>query len=814
MTAGLSDTLRAKGYGEFTPVSVTGEVLRQGSKWFVGRSYGSGFVVANYGDWKTGEQFTWRSSDEAGFKPLSQEELTALDREIREQSIKDAAARDEEQERVRRVCLDMFAGAMHRGVSPYFTKKKLPENKLYGCAIDMESEAAAKWGTQTLVPAYDATGKLWGLQRISPDGKYKIFKEGMRIHGCFAPLSSDPSLFTPGYTGTIFICEGIATAASVYECLAGGTRWEVVSAFNAGNIPPVARALRGRHPEAKIVICADNDQFTQKHGQPWNPGIEYGRTAAYAVGGLLTWPEFGTGHLKDKPTDFNDAHVLYGLATVRNMLANAGSPERGAGAETPPEAPEQPPVPAGEPAGQPPAEEKDKGPHLERKIAAWLLREMDGRLVRQNGSLFAYDGKRWLELDESQVDALKNRMNAACGDKLPSKTVNSMFATFLRYIPAPPKSVNLFVPSPDHANFNNGTLHLKRDLATGKYTTEFRPHAPGDFLTWLVPVDYKPAAERTERNPKLDELLEEAFKDDPDKDGKIKAAQECGGTMLVAAFPQIFIFHGVSGSRKSTLAKVLLKPLQEAGFENVSFADPSEMKNFHAESLIGKLVNVKTDIDDMAPLPRGFIKCFEDRLPFEVNRKGKKVVKSMLPQVHMYCANNLPPNYEKSTAFGRRVTIIGFDRSLTEKREETVKFYEDLIYAAGKQGVINFMLDGLDRVISQGGNFSGLASSDAKVKAWSESYDAVAMFLKACAEGEVTSEGNNKLSLDKEAEIERARLWASYTAWHLTEFSKVSVLGRNKFFDALRQRGFVEKKTETGWIMFGIGVYESPNSII
>ena len=53
-------------------------------------------------------------------------------------------------------------------------------------------------------------------------------------------------------------------------------------AFDAGNLEPVALALRAKFPHIEITLCADNDMNT-----PGNPGLSRAREAAAAVGGLL-----------------------------------------------------------------------------------------------------------------------------------------------------------------------------------------------------------------------------------------------------------------------------------------------------------------------------------------------------------------------------------------------------------------------------------------------------------------------------------------------------------------------------------------------
>ena len=83
-------------------------------------------------------------------------------------------------------------------------------------------------------------------------------------------------------------CGRNATGATVFEA----TGYAVAVAFNAGNLKAVALAMRGKFPEAKIILCADNDTHT-----PGNSGLTKAKEAADAVGGYLTYPDQG---------DFND----------------------------------------------------------------------------------------------------------------------------------------------------------------------------------------------------------------------------------------------------------------------------------------------------------------------------------------------------------------------------------------------------------------------------------------------------------------------------------------------------------------------------
>ena len=114
----------------------------------------------------------------------------------------------------------------------------------------------------------------------------------------------------------LYIVEGFATGASIHAA----TGEAVAVAFNAGNLIPVAQALREKFPDLKLVLCADDD-----HRTPGNPGLTKATEAAIAVNGWLAMPEFGESRTLEA-TDFNDLHQALGLEAVRQSLNHARQP--------------------------------------------------------------------------------------------------------------------------------------------------------------------------------------------------------------------------------------------------------------------------------------------------------------------------------------------------------------------------------------------------------------------------------------------------------------------------------------------------------
>lgn len=160
----------------------------------------------------------------------------------------------------------------------------------------------------TIIPMRDIRGKIWCLQKIFADGN-KRFETGGRTEGLYYLLGDDRQ------DGPIRICEGFATAATVYEA----TNETTACAFSAGNLREVTVALKQQFPNRSIIVCGDDDKFAE---DPSRGNI--GRIKAYeAINGDLGIPIFP--RFKDensKPTDWDDLRQAEGIEEVRKQLTN------------------------------------------------------------------------------------------------------------------------------------------------------------------------------------------------------------------------------------------------------------------------------------------------------------------------------------------------------------------------------------------------------------------------------------------------------------------------------------------------------------
>ncbi len=253
----------------------------------------------------------------------SAEELKARNEARRAAAAREQAERDKRQREAAAEAARLWGDAIEPGadLAGYLQRKGV---KPYGVRIGAAGAL--------LVPMRDAAGELWNVQTIKRDkpadgGPDKLFLRGGRKSGLLHWCG------TPDAAPVLLIAEGYATAASLHE----GTGWPVAVAFDAGNLAPVVRALRGRYPAARIVVCGDDDQGTAaRTGR--NPGREKATEAAKLARGLAVFPALADG----AGSDFNDMHASAGLDAVRDLIEAAieaaQAAQSGKAAQTPPDA--------------------------------------------------------------------------------------------------------------------------------------------------------------------------------------------------------------------------------------------------------------------------------------------------------------------------------------------------------------------------------------------------------------------------------------------------------------------------------------------
>jgi putative DNA primase/helicase len=265
--AAFGDAMRANGLivehveadGQIHRVGVEGEKASKRNAWYI--LFAGTIPAGCFGSWSTGQTHRWRA---VGETLLTEEENAQIDVQLAE------AKRLREVEQL---------SAQERAWQIWSESTAVDPTHAYLAAKRVLPHGIRQRNGLLVIPMRDAAGELRSIQTITADGT-KRFLKGGRKKGCYFSFGG------PVIT-SLAICEGYATGATIHEA----SNAPVAIAFDAGNLEPVAIALRAKYPRAIIIVCADDDRATHDRiGR--NPGLEAAKRAAKTIGGRLALPEF------------------------------------------------------------------------------------------------------------------------------------------------------------------------------------------------------------------------------------------------------------------------------------------------------------------------------------------------------------------------------------------------------------------------------------------------------------------------------------------------------------------------------------------
>lgn len=289
--AGIETEAAIQADGQRHRFRVVGDKAGSENGWYV--LHMDGVPAGAFGCWKRGVNESWCAKSASNMTDSERKEhIARMEASKRQHEAEQAQLRSECKAKAER--LWSSASETVSADHEYLTAKGV---KAYGLRQLRDA---------LLVPVRADAGGIVGLQFIQPDGT-KRFLTGTPKAGSYHRITGDLS--------RVLVCEGYATGASLHEA----TGYAVAIAFDAGNLMPVAKALKEKLPDAVLVLCADDDRANSG-----NVGMMKAQAAAMAVNGLLASPTFLDSAIG---TDFNDMHQLSGLDAVRDAVEAATAPQ-------------------------------------------------------------------------------------------------------------------------------------------------------------------------------------------------------------------------------------------------------------------------------------------------------------------------------------------------------------------------------------------------------------------------------------------------------------------------------------------------------
>ena len=292
------------------------------NEWYIAKngisSKGNLWLFCTYGTFSGGHRTLGIFKSWEEDRSFSIEEISKLDEELRElEAIREEKKTQGNKDRTKKA-VSVWEKASITAKSDdhmdYLDRKKV---KAYGIRF---TEKDFNEGTNQhpnfkkystiLIPLRDTNNDLQAIQHIRGDGAKRF---NGPTSGGFHVIGSI------GHDSHIFVCEGYATAATVFEA----TGCPVVVAFNCGNIAPVLKILRKKYSMNQITIAGDDDvEKKDNDGITCNPGRKAAEYAAHKYTCQAVFPNFkGFRGVSKCPNDWNDLANHCGIEEVTEQLS-------------------------------------------------------------------------------------------------------------------------------------------------------------------------------------------------------------------------------------------------------------------------------------------------------------------------------------------------------------------------------------------------------------------------------------------------------------------------------------------------------------
>ena len=331
-----------------------------------------------------------------------------------------------------------------------------------------------------------------------------------------------------------------------------------------------------------------------------------------------------------------------------------------------------------------------------------------------------------------------------------SSCVNEVFERLCRN----EKKVNILNNFNDLLIFNNCVL--KFDMK-GNY--EIKDHNHSYLNTYRFNVDY-------ENNTKC--LTWEKFLNDILPKDQQKILQEIIGYVLLPdnSAKKFFALYGVGDSGKSVILRVIQKIL---GSELTSSITLQRLSNpnsqFDTSSLYGKLANIIGDLSSAPLQDTSIIKMLTGDDVINAQEKFGRPF-DFYNKARLICSmNNLPKVIDKNNEFYKRLLIIPFEVAIPVEKQD-----KKLIDKFNFTGIVNWAIEGLQRLLNNNLNFSTNSVNDSVLNQYIKDNNNVMQFVDEALE--VINSTNNMGVKLKDA-YDYYRMFCHENGY--------SPLGRNKF---------------------------------
>jgi putative DNA primase/helicase len=247
---------------------------------------------------------------------------------------------------------------------------------------------------------------------------------------------------------------------------------------------------------------------------------------------------------------------------------------------------------------------------------------------------------------------------------------------------------------PNLVNFLNGTYDAEK--------LELRPHRKEDLLTQVIPYNYNPTA----KCPKWSAFVERVFRDKPYMVGYL---QRVVGYMLMGRNPEqvFFLFYGITGGGKTTMAQVLMALLGDyartcpSGLFLLGARQSANAPSPAQADLYGARLVVSEELEEGEALDSRMVKMVTGGGKVKARPLYKPPFEYKPDYKLLFLTNFTPKISDFSGAIDDRLRVVRMEQRLRDTEEEIQHFHEVLIKEE-MEGILAWAVEGLKQVKKKG----------------------------------------------------------------------------------------------------------------
>lgn len=364
----------------------------------------------------------------------------------------------------------------------------------------------------------------------------------------------------------------------------------------------------------------------------------------------------------------------------------------------------------------------------EKAACAWnLIRRSEDvhvRVRREDGQLWAYDNGVWKPEGER---ALTHAARRAVGSMNFGTNVVNQLEAQVKGDPHAEVELDTLGLSPGLLAVENGLIDLKRAADGSGYGR--RDLEPEDYALKQLPVEYDPDAEYEEWNALVEEWSE---------DGRADALQEYVGYCLHRGDMPIhraLMLVGSGANGKSTFLHVVRELLGSSNTSSFELQTLADDENYR-DRFFGSVANIDEDLSArQLKSSLGMLKKLFAGDPIEAARKYHDPYDYEPTGKHLYAANEVPDIdvSDDDEAFWRRWLLVEFPNHYPAG-ERDPDLRDRLTTDEALSGVLNWAIEGWNRLLEQGHFTNEEHEAYAKRQRWQSWGETVDEFLSDCVE--------------------------------------------------------------------------------